>query len=383
MEITSLFVGKIGHIYSYSCTIIILMLMFIISVRLFLSRRKKAYLSLTISLAIIILQYIILIIYTLKNDAHVETTEYLSQLLQVLAFILINMGIYQLYNPSKSKEYAYVLVFIIGLILIAATRYYLVYGEDNPSIQFLRLHNIWIEIYLLLLNFLAYYLISPHVGQRVKYQSAISIYFLTELACIVNYYILNEPVSSLLLIENFMPILYFIILFMIIFDRIIELMQAIYDSSIKDSLTGLYNRHYFFNRVAECINRGDRVSVIFSDIDNFKKLNDLKGHKMGDRVLKQVSAIIMEESDNIGISGRYGGEELVVLLTDTSLRVENLAEKIRRRIETETGVTVSIGYSKYHSNTISPQNLIEQADIAMYRSKKSGKNRVTAYPANT
>ena len=79
------------------------MLMFIISVRLFLSRRKKAYLSLTISLAIIILQYIILIIYTLKNDAHVETTEYLSQLLQVLAFILINMGIYQLYNPSKTK----------------------------------------------------------------------------------------------------------------------------------------------------------------------------------------------------------------------------------------------------------------------------------------
>jgi diguanylate cyclase (GGDEF)-like protein len=380
MEISQLFFGKIGYIYSYSSTILILSLMFIISLRLFMSRRKKAYFSLTISLAIIIFQYILLIIYTLNHNTDLESTGYLAQLLHVLAFILINMGIYQLYNASKSKEYTYFLTFVAIGIIIGIARYYLVINESDPSIQYLRFQNIWIEIYLLLLTFLGFYIVSPHVGQRLKYQFALTIYFFTQLSRIINHYILPEQKSSLLLIENFAPILFYIVLFIIIFDRVVELLQAIYDSSIKDGLTGLYNRHYFFNRVAECINRGERVSVIFCDIDNFKKLNDTKGHQMGDMVLKQVADILIEESENVGLAGRYGGEELVILLTDTSLRVENIAEKVRRRIEAETGVTISIGYSKYRK-TISPQELIEQADMAMYQSKKSGKNRITAYPA--
>jgi two-component system cell cycle response regulator len=380
MEISQLFFGKIGYIYSYSSTILILSLMFIISMRLFMSRRKKAYFSLTISLAIIIAQYVLLIIYTLNHHTDLESTEYLAQLLQVLAFILINMGIYQLYNASKSREYSFFLSFVSIGIFIGLLRYYLVISHSNPSVQYLRFQNIWIEIYLLLLTFLGFYIVSPHIGQRLKYQIALTIYFFTQLSRIIDHYILSEPKSSLLLVENFAPILFYIILFIIIFDRVVELLQAIYDSSIKDGLTSLYNRHYFFNRVAECINRGERVSVIFCDIDNFKKLNDTKGHQMGDKVLKQVSSIMMEESDNIGIAGRYGGEELVILLTDTSLRVENVADKVRRRVEAETGVTVSIGYSKYRKTT-SPQELIEQADMAMYQSKKTGKNRITAYPS--
>ncbi|MEX2414517.1 MAG: GGDEF domain-containing protein [Paenibacillaceae bacterium] len=345
-----------------------------------MSRRKKAYFSLMISLAIIIFQYVLLIIYTLNHNTDIESTEYLAQLLHVLAFILINMGIYQLYNASKSKEYTYFLTFVAIGILIGIVRYYLVISQPDPSLQYLRFQNIWIEIYLLLLTLLGFYIILPHIGQRLKYQIALTIYFFTQLSRIINHYILPEQKSTLLLIENFAPILFYIILFIIIFDRVVELLQAIYDSSIKDGLTGLFNRHYFFNRVAECMNRGERVSVIFCDIDNFKKLNDTKGHQMGDRVLKLVAAILMEEVENIGIAGRYGGEELVILLTDTSLRVEIIADKVRRRVEAETEVTVSIGYSKYRK-TISPQELIEQADMAMYQSKKTGKNKVTAYPA--
>ncbi len=381
MEISQMFFGKIGYIYSYSSTILILSLMLIISLRLFMSRRKKAYFSLTISLIIIISQYILLIILTLNNSTNLESTEYLAQFLQVLAFILINMGIYQLYNSSNSRVYTYFLIFIALGITIAVVRYVLVINQTNPSVQFLLFQNIWIEIYLLALTFLGFYIISPHVGQRMKYQAALTIYFFSLLSRIINHYMLDEPKPSLLLIENFAPIMFYIILFIIIFDRVVELLQAIYDSSIKDGLTGLYNRHYFFNRVAECINQGDRVSILFCDIDNFKKLNDTKGHQMGDRVLKKVAAILTEESENIGITGRYGGEELVVLLTDTSLRVEQVAERIRGRVEAEASVTVSIGYSK-NRKSISPQELIEQADMAMYQSKKTGKNKVTAYPAH-
>jgi diguanylate cyclase (GGDEF)-like protein len=380
MEINHLFFGKIGYIYSYSSTILILSLMFIVSLRLYLSRRKKAYFSLTISIAIIIFQYLLLIIYAFNSTTNIETTEYLAQLLHVLAFILINMGIYQLYNASQAREYSIVFSFIVIGVIIGFVRYYIVMSETDPSLQFLRFHNIWIEIYLLFLTFLCFYLVSPHVGQRVKYQLALTFYFITQLTRIVNHYMLQEQMTVMLLIENFMPILFYIILFIIIFDRVVELLQAIYDSSIKDGLTGLYNRHYFFNRVAEFINRSERVTVIFCDIDNFKKLNDSMGHQMGDKVLRQVAAILIEESENIGIAGRYGGEELVILLTDTSLRVENIAEKIRRRVENEAGVTISVGYSKYRG-TVSPQELIEQADMAMYQSKKTGKNRVTAYPA--
>ena len=323
MDISQLFFGKIGYIYSYSSTILILSLMLIVSIRLFMSRRKKAYFSLTISLAIIIAQYILLIIYALHNDTNLESTEYLAQLLQVLAFILINMGIYQLYNASKTREYTMFFIFVGIGIVIGLLRYYMIASHADASMQYLRFQNIWIEIYLLLLTFLGFYVISPHIGQRIKYQIALFIYFAAQLSRIINHYILLELKPSLLIIENFAPILFFIILFIIIFDRVVELLQAIYDYSIKDGLTGLYNRHYFFNRVAESINRGERVSVIFSDIDNFKRLNDTRGHKMGDKVLRQVAAIMMEESDNVGIAGRYGGEELVILLTDTSLRVEN------------------------------------------------------------
>jgi two-component system cell cycle response regulator len=378
MDMTNLFFGKIGHVYSYSSIILILFLMFIITLQLFLSRRKKAYLSLTVSLAIIMIQYLLLIIYEIKNVSSLETAEYMAQVLHVFAFILINMGIYQLYNASKTREFTYFLTFVFGAILLAGIRYYFVLGEADPSLQYLRLHNIWIEIYLLLLTFLGYYLVSPHIGQQLKYQVALTLYFSTQLARISNHYILDDEKPFLILVENFMPLFFYIILFMMIFNRVVELMQAIYNSSIKDGLTGLFNRPYFFNRVAEYINRNIKLSVIFCDIDNFKKLNDTKGHQTGDKMLKQVATIMMEESENIGLAGRYGGEELVVLVTDTSLRVENVAEQIRRRVEAETIVTVSVGYCKYRKG-MTPQELIEFADQAMYQSKKTGKNKVSGF----
>jgi len=378
MELSDFIFGTSGRIYSYTSIILILVLMFIITLKLFLSRRKKAYFSLTISLAIIIFQYLLLIIYQLNNTSNMDTGEYLAQLLHVFAFILINMGIYQLYNTTKSREFGLVLSLLIGALIIAAVRYYNVWSETVLSASFLHFHDIWIDLYLLLLTFLGFYLVSPHIGQQWKYQSALMIYFVMQLARIFNKYFMDQEMLSLKLLESFLPIGFYMILFFMIFNRVVEILQAIYNSSIKDGLTGLFNRPFFFNRVADYMNRGVRVSIVFCDIDNFKKLNDTKGHQMGDKTLKQVSTILLEESENIGIAGRYGGEELVLLLTDTSFRVETIAEQIRRRVEAEAGVTISVGYSKYRSG-ISPQELIDQADQAMYQSKRNGKNKVSGY----
>lgn len=144
------------------------------------------------------------------------------------------------------------------------------------------------------------------------------------------------------------PVFFYIVLFLFIVERVIEIMQAIYNSSITDGLTKLYNRKYFYKRVSQYVLQKIPVSVLFSDIDNFKKLNDTKGHAMGDQVLKQVAQIIREEAEEIGVCGRYGGEEMVVLVTDVEVDAGELAERIRARVESETIVTVSMGLAAYH-----------------------------------
>lgn len=383
MQISDFFYGSLGRIYSSSCIIIILVMMCIVSLRLFLSRRKKAYLSLTVSLMFIIVQYLLLIGFALRDGDYGNSSEYLIEVLQVIAFILINMGIFQLYNLSRRKEFTYFYTFILLTVLIASIRFFAVSRFDHPTLQVLHFHNIWLDVYLLVLTFLCFYLVSPFIGQHIKYQIGLTLYLTIQLAHISNTYIFEHEMPFLTMLQYFLPIVFYIILFMMIFERVVDLLQAIYNSSIKDGLTGLYNRHYFLNRITQYIQQGVMVSVIFGDIDNFKRLNDTKGHQTGDKVLKQVANIFMEECTGVGnssgIVGRYGGEELVALLTDTSLRVENVAEQIRKRVEKESIATISLGFAKYKKG-MTPGELIVQADKAMYQSKKTGKNKVMGYP---
>ena len=119
---------------------------------------------------------------------------------------------------------------------------------------------------------------------------------------------------------------------------------------------------------------GMKISTIFCDIDNFKKLNDTQGHARADEVLKQVAAIMEEELDGIGITGRYGGEELVALVVDRKVKPAQVAESIRARVASESIVTISIGYSVLRKG-VRGDELMKQADKAMYHSKTTGKTR--------
>ncbi|MDR6549078.1 diguanylate cyclase (GGDEF)-like protein [Paenibacillus qinlingensis] len=120
--------------------------------------------------------------------------------------------------------------------------------------------------------------------------------------------------------------------------------------------------------------------IVFTDIDNFKQLNDTLGHHAGDAALKTVAEILQEETDEIGFPGRYGGEELIAVIDDkdTISRIEEWAENFRSRVERESNVTLSIGFS-ISRNGISPEKLLEQADLGMYSAKRSGKNKIVAY----
>ncbi len=162
------------------------------------------------------------------------------------------------------------------------------------------------------------------------------------------------------------------------FGAIIFSLASVSILVISDALKGLFNRFYLYTTVTLLINENKVISVIFFDLDNFKKLNDTRGHEEGDKALKAVASILKEEAEEVGIAGRYSGEEMVILVDDPDVDIDTFAERIRERIEDETIVTASMGYSTIVDGD-STDSLIKKADKAMYVSKMSGKNRVHGF----
>jgi diguanylate cyclase (GGDEF)-like protein len=166
--------------------------------------------------------------------------------------------------------------------------------------------------------------------------------------------------------------------------------------SITDGLTGVWNRRYLEMTLRKEIERAQRfgrpLSVLMLDIDRFKRVNDRHGHKRGDEVLIEVTRRILGEiRTNIDVVGRYGGEEFVVVLPETtSGGARVVAEKIRSAMRDEPfagasseaiAITVSVGVSTYPEDGLEAEELIHRADTAMYRAKAEGRDRVIATSA--
>jgi diguanylate cyclase (GGDEF)-like protein len=155
-----------------------------------------------------------------------------------------------------------------------------------------------------------------------------------------------------------------------------------------DGLTGAFNRRFFESRIAEELERagryGKQLAVIMLDIDHFKRLNDEFGHLLGDEVLRQVSALFRSQLRKVDFVCRYGGEEFVLLLPETSGEdALAVAEKVRRTIETYAfpgvprPVTISMGVAEFTVHGPSRDEIVKAADLALYASKQGGRNRVT------
>lgn len=170
------------------------------------------------------------------------------------------------------------------------------------------------------------------------------------------------------------------------------LYEIVEELAITDSLTGLYVRRYFFERLSEESNRSKKYKFKFAflmiDIDNFKNANDTYGHLVGDIILKDVGRLMKESVREIDLVARYGGEEFSLVLPETGKEDARLVgERIRKKIEEcifraydeKLKVTVSIGISVYPDDSIDLKSLIEKADRALYVGKKAGKNVVCAY----
>ena len=172
----------------------------------------------------------------------------------------------------------------------------------------------------------------------------------------------------------------------------VKLYQEVEQLAITDSLTGVHTRRYLMERLDEEIQRASakniKLSFLMIDVDFFKNFNDQQGHLAGDQVLRSISSLIQENIREIDFAGRYGGEEFCVVLPDTdSDGGFFVAERIRKAIEetiiqaydTPSRVTVSIGISCFSEDGKSSLELIDKADWALYRSKKRGRNCVTAF----
>lgn len=166
----------------------------------------------------------------------------------------------------------------------------------------------------------------------------------------------------------------------------------------RDPLTGCLNRRSFYAALelllADARISGQPVSCVMLDIDHFKAVNDNHGHQIGDRVIQEVAKKLVECARASDLVCRYGGEEFCLVLPGTPLAIaQEVAERVRRRIESECGaaigethglrVTASLGLDVLSLATPSASTLIDHADQAMYRAKKGGRNQVCTYTLAT
>lgn len=174
-------------------------------------------------------------------------------------------------------------------------------------------------------------------------------------------------------------------------DELKENYLSSLQQSVTDVLTGLYNRRYFESHIRTMLSNSNfapqTLAVLMLDIDHFKKVNDTYGHQSGDVVIQEVANRLRQSLRLTDLSARYGGEEFVIILPSTDLELAaNVAERIRSSVESspfnipsepkQINCTVSIGVSCLNTGD-DLDALVARADKALYKSKESGRNKVT------
>jgi two-component system, cell cycle response regulator len=173
-------------------------------------------------------------------------------------------------------------------------------------------------------------------------------------------------------------------------DELLAAREILRAKASRDSLTGLWNHAEIYRILVDELARAKRedtcVSVIMADLDNFKKINDTYGHLVGDAVLRLTSERMLSLMRSYDYVGRYGGEEFLIVMQGCEGKdAESLAERLRHSICSESmdtpegmiPVTISLGVSKSSpGKELDASSLVKAADVALYRAKEMGRNRV-------
>lgn len=170
----------------------------------------------------------------------------------------------------------------------------------------------------------------------------------------------------------------------------LRLQETLQHLSVRDGLTGLFNRRYLEETLVREFKRAERqnrsVGIIMADLDHFKRFNDTLGHDAGDALLRALGGLLQHHIRTSDIACRYGGEEFTVILQDVSPEaVHERAEKIRQAAQQMRvahgeqvleGITLSLGVAVFPANGATPERVLQAADLALYRAKQDGRNRV-------
>ena len=172
-------------------------------------------------------------------------------------------------------------------------------------------------------------------------------------------------------------------------SEIEDLQHQLQEQAIRDSLTGLYNRRYLAETLdretARARREGHPLALVLIDLDHFKELNDSRGHRAGDAVLKQIADHFMQDTRTEDLVCRYGGEEFLVMMPGMGLdKAVERSEHWRQALaslpitvgQETVHVTASFGVAVYPENGINPDQIIHAADTALYAAKRAGRNRV-------
>ena len=161
--------------------------------------------------------------------------------------------------------------------------------------------------------------------------------------------------------------------------------EKLHSMAIRDGMTGLFNHTFMEELIGDAINRSRRsktpLSMLMIDVDFFKQINDKYGHNTGDEVLTRLAKLLEGSKRSTDYLGRWGGDELILLLTDTNLQgAVNLAEKLRSQVEKlafphHSPLTISLGASEYKQGD-EAKEFMRRADAALYRAKRGGRNRL-------
>jgi diguanylate cyclase (GGDEF)-like protein len=175
----------------------------------------------------------------------------------------------------------------------------------------------------------------------------------------------------------------------------IKLREALRAQSVRDALTGLYNRRYLEEVLEREVRRAARsaqsLGILMIDLDHFKNFNDTYGHDAGDAVLRETGQFLANGIRAEDFVCRFGGEEFVVILptadaTSSQARAERLRSKMRELTVMHQGrslgmITISVGVASFPQHGLSPKELMAAADAALYEAKRTGRDRVAVAPA--
>ena len=173
----------------------------------------------------------------------------------------------------------------------------------------------------------------------------------------------------------------------------VELRQSVTNTlalAVTDELTGLYNRRYFDRHLSLMLEKAQQqdrdMAVMLIDMDFFKSVNDTHGHDTGDSVLREFADRLRRNIRGVDLACRFGGEEFVVLMPDTDWRqAQGVAERVRQAVADRgfaastarpLALTVSVGLALNEGETDTPEVMLKRADVALYRAKREGRNRV-------